>query len=125
MNSGVITKVEYMPNTGSEFEQMDIIPHSGIFSEPTGNQNGNIYYSFAFDFKIAEVKPETDNKLDSMIGKRGIFRITDANNRVYTIGDAIFKANFTFTRRLDGTPGSFNGYDCSVTRSAPTRCPMV
>ncbi len=125
MNSGVITKIEYQPNTGGEFEQLDIIPHSGSFNEPMKETPAGNVFSFSSNFKIAEVKPETDIKLIGMTGRRGIFRITNVNDQVYTVGDSVYKADFTYTRRMDGTPGSFNGYDCQVTRTAPSPCPMV
>lgn len=125
MNSGVIVKIEYKPNTGDEYQELDMIPHSGSFTEPMKDSAAGFVYSFTSNFKIAEVDPETDSALNNMTGRRGTFRITDANNRVYTVGDLQFRSNFTYTRRVDGAPGSFNGYDCTITRQSPSPCPVV
>lgn len=125
MNSGVITKIEYQLNTGGAFSEIDMIPHSGNFTEATEETDAGTIFNFASAFKIAEVKPETDTLLNSIRGRLATFRITDANSRVYTVGDSQYRARFAFTRRADGTPGSFNGYDCQITRKAPTAVPTV
>lgn len=123
MNSGVITKIEYQLNTGGVFTEIDMIPHSGNFTEPSEETDPGTIFNFASAFKIAEVKPETDTLLNGITGRRATFRITDANGRVHTVGDGQYRARFAFTRRVDGTPGSFNGYDCHITRKAPTAVP--
>lgn len=125
MNAGVITKIEYQLNTGGGFFEIDMIPHSGNFSEQVEETNAGTLFNFASSFKIAEIKPETDTLLNSITGRLATFRITDANGRIHTAGDSQYRARFTFSRRIDGSPGSFNGYDCHITRKAPSAVPVV
>lgn len=122
MNSAVIVKVEYKPNGENDFLTLDIIPHSGNIVEENKETIAGMVFSTKAGFKIAESKPVTDTLLNSLIGRRAIFKITDANGIIYTVGDSSYRARFQYTRRADGTPGSFNGYDCEVTREAPTGC---
>jgi hypothetical protein len=125
MNSGVIIKIEFKPNTGSVYQEINMIPHTGNFSEPVEETEAGNVFSFSSGFKIAEVKPDTDTLLNSITGRRATFRITDANGKVHTVGDGSYRARFSFTRLIDGTPGSFNGYACQITRKAPTAVPTV
>lgn len=123
MNSGVIVKVEYKPNSGGDYQELDVIPYSGNLQEPIKETPAGNLYSLVSNFKIAKVNPETDSLLNGITGRRATFRITDANGIVYTVGDTSYRAQFTFARRVDGTPGSFNGYDCTISREAPTQSP--
>ena len=125
MNSGVITKVEYKPTGASSFTELAVIPHSGTISEQNKEiPAGNIFMMTA-GFKVAGINPATDTILNNLAGPRAIYKITDANGTVYTIGDSSYRARLSYTHHADGAPGSFNGYDCEVTRQAPTGCPTV
>lgn len=125
MNSGVIIKIEFCINGEEEYQEMDFVPNSGNFTESMEETEAGNVFSFESGFKIAEINPDTDSILNGITGRRASFRITDANGRVYTVGDSMYRARFTFSRRMDGTPGSFNGYECRITRKSPTACPAV
>ena len=125
MNSGVITKIEYVPNTGGSYKELDFIPFSGNFNETMEKTAAGDVFSFNSDFSIAEIKPETEAELVTITGRRATFKITDANGRVYTVGDTLYRAWFAYSRRVGGTPGSFNGYECSISRTAPTAVPVI
>lgn len=122
MNSGVIVKVEYKPTGENDFLTLDVIPHSGNIIEENKETIAGMVFTTTAGFKIAESKPVTDTLLNTLIGRRAIFKITDANGTIYTVGDSSYRARFQYTRRADGEPGSYNGYICSVTREAPTGC---
>lgn len=125
MNSGVIVKVEYQPKGEIEFITLNIIPHSGNFVESSEETPAGIVYSAKAVFKIAEVNPSTDIILNDRIGKGETFRITDANGRVHTMGDQYGRSRFLTTRSIDGGPGTFNGYECQLTRKGTTAVPTI
>ncbi len=123
MNAGVILKVCYNLPGEINFTELDVIPFSGTFTEQSEIKEAGILFSAVANFKIAGILPETDILLKSLLGRRATFKITDANDTVFWVGDALYRARFLFEKRVDGTPGSFNGYQCSITRTAPTACP--
>lgn len=122
MNSAVIVKVEYKLNTGGDYHELDVIPHSGNIAEENAQTDAGIVFTTTARFKIAQSQPATDAVLNNLIGRQASFRITDANEVKYTIGDSSYRARFHYTRRADGSPGSFNGYECQITRQATTGC---
>lgn len=122
MNSAVIVKAEYKLNTGGDYQELDMIPHSGTINEENAQTDPGMIFTTTARFKIAQIQPATDVVLNNLIGRQASFRFTDANGVKYIVGDSSYRARFHYTRRADGTPGSFNGYDCQVTREAPTGC---
>lgn len=122
MNSAVIVKIEWKKSADPEFSVFDMIPHSGTISESFEETSAGRVFTLSAGFKIARSNPTTDNKLAEITGPDIVFRITDANGLVYLMNDHRFRSRFSYTRRLDGTPGSFNGYDCVISRKSTSGC---
>lgn len=121
MNSAVITKIEYRVFPEAEFSELDIIPQSGKLSELLQKDGGgNSYYDCAVDFTMAKSEAAKDTLLKSVASRKAQYRITDANEVVYLVGDESYPARLTHNRNIDGQPGSFNGYRCSVFCKSPT-----
>lgn len=116
MNSGVITKIEYCIFPTVSFTELEIIPYSGkVFEDIKKDDGGNEYSDCTIDFKIAKSETAKDTILKSIVNRKGKYRINDANGVVYVVGDDTYPARLTYTRNLDGQPGSFNGYNCVIT----------
>lgn len=124
MNVGVILKIAYKLTGETSFTELDIVPFSGTFSEQSEIKDAGILFSASANFKIAGILPATDLLLNSLLGRQATFKVTDANDIVYYVGDTLYRARFLFEKRVSGTPGSFGGYQCSITRQAPTACPV-
>lgn len=116
MNSAVITKIEYRIFPEANFSALDIIPQSGKLSEPLlTNGGGNSYYDCQVPFTLAKSEAAKDTLLKSIAKRKAQYRLSDANGVVYLVGDESYPARLTYTRNLDGQPGSFNGYRCVIT----------
>jgi hypothetical protein len=123
MNSAVITKIEHRIFPEANFVQLEIIPHSGKLSSPfQKNSSGNSYYNTTVTFNIAKSEPAKDAILKNIVSRKGQYRITDANGVVYLVGSETYPARLTYTRAIDGTPGSFNGYRCVITCQSVSGC---
>lgn len=119
MNSGVISKVEYKLSGESSFTDLDIIPYSGKFSDNGEQTNAGMRYSFSGSFKKEEVSIANDAVFESIVWRKATFRVTDAGGTKHLVGDNSYPARLTYSRDIDGTPGSFNGYRCTIRRDAP------
>jgi len=124
MNSAVITKIEYKPVSGSTFTEIAIIPHSGNFLEILEETRAGKVFSAKSEFKIAKIDSETDELIQSIAESKNTFNLTDSNGNVHSVGDAGYRAKFIYSRHVDGTPGAFNGYICTITRKGPNACPV-
>lgn len=122
MNSAVIVKIEWKLKEADQFSVFDMIPHSGTLSENKEETAAGEVFTFNAGFKIARSQLATDKTLEAIRGQKVVFKITDANDVVYLLNDLRFRSRFSYTRRLDGTPGSFNGYDCQISRNSTERC---
>lgn len=121
MNSAVITKIEYRIFPESDFTALDVIPHSGKLSEPQlTDSGGNNYYDCQVPFSVAKSETAKDILLKSIANRKAQYRITDANGVVYLVGNESYPARLAYTRNLDGQPGSFNGYQCTIACKSAT-----
>jgi len=124
MNSAVITKIEYKPVNGSTFTEIEIIPHSGNFLEIFEETRAGKLFSAKSEFKIAKIDSETDELMQSLAENKNTFNLTDSNGFVHSVGDSAYRAKFNYSRHVDGAPGAFNGYICTITRTGPNACPV-
>jgi len=123
MNSAVITKIEHRIFPEAEFTPLEIIPHSGKLSSPFKKSSaGNSYYDTAVQFNIAKSELAKDVILKSIVNRKAQYRVTDANGVVYLVGSGTYPARLTYTRAIDGSPGSFNGYRCVITCQSVDGC---
>lgn len=115
MNSAVITKIEFRIFPETEFAEMEVIPHTGKLSSSSKvDSSGNAYYDTSVSFSVAKSESTKDTLLKSMVNRKAQYRISDANGVVYLVGTEATPARLTYTRSIEGTPGSFNGYTCTI-----------
>lgn len=123
MNSAVITKIEHRVFPDENFNQLDIIPYSGKLSSPFQKTSaGNGYYNTSVAFSIAKSSASNDAILKNIVNRKAQYRVSDANGVVYLVGNETYPARLTYTRALDGSPGSFNGYQCVITCQSVVGC---
>ena len=123
MNSAVITKIEYRIFPNANFSNLEIIPQSGKLSSPRKKDaGGNAYFETSVPFNMAKSEPVKDDMLKNIVSRKGQFRITDANGFVYLVGNESYPARLNYGKALQGTPGSFNGYQCVITCKSVTGC---
>lgn len=120
MNSAIITKIEYKPKAGGNYAEITIVPHSGTFSEDQQLTRAGTVFLQNVQFRIAKIDPDTDSDLEILIGKQNIFKITDSNGKTHEFGNSLNGPLFLYTKRIDGSPDGFNGYDCNLTRRSAT-----
>ena len=125
MNSGVIFQIEYKREHDLAYSFLDFAPFSGVFQENFDDTKAGLFYPLKFTFKIPSINSVTDNLINSISGMTTKFRITDADGCVYDINSDGNRALFIASRSIDGSPGSFRGYNCQIIRKAPTLCPLV
>lgn len=120
-NSAVITKVEYrlFKNVVSEFLNLNMIPYSGSFSETVSINKAGHLYTATSKFNIAKSESHIDEILKSIKSTPAQFKLYDANGFSHTIGSEEFPARLTYQKVLAGSPGSFNGYRCTVLCYSP------
>ena len=115
MNSAVITKIEYRVFPEANFTELDTIPHSVKLSELLQkDSSGNRYFDCQVNFNVAKSEAAKDTILKSIAVRKAQYRVTDANGVVYLVGDETYPARLIHNRNLDGKPGSFNGYHCTI-----------
>lgn len=120
MNSGVIIKVEYRLLGDANFNDLDVVPESGTLAEPVERTAAGMLHKITSTFKIARTSIETETLLKAIKNRKAQFRITDANKSVHLVGDADYPARLTnYQKAVDGNPGSFNGYRCTVSCDTP------
>lgn len=122
MNSGVIVKAEYKLIGTADFTDLDIIPFSGTISESWKKSFQGLAATVQADFRKEEWSATNDATMKSLLNKKAVYRITDANGTQFTIGSVRKPARMLFSASVDALPGSFNGYACSITWLSVTGC---
>ena len=119
MNAAVITKIEYRIFPEEVFSELEIIPNSGKLIETVSNTNAGYVFSCVIDFNIAKSEQTNDSLLKSVLNRKAQFRVTDANDVVHLVGSESYPGRLSYSKNIDGTPGSFNGYHCKINRNSP------
>lgn len=122
MNSAVITKIEYRIFPDAEFTLLTHIMYSGKLNEESADAEGVNLFTSTLNFSVAKITASTDSEIKSVKNRQAQFRVTDGNGTVYLVGDESYPARLVAQSALDGSPGSFNGYRCTVTCRAPYGC---
>jgi hypothetical protein len=124
MGASVITKIEYKPVAGGNYTELSIIPHTGTFNEQKVKSRAGFQMDYVCGFKVTPISQTNDTLMESLAGKRSIWQITTSEGIKYVVGDATYKAEFVYQKRVEGDAGMFTGYECTITLSAPTAAPM-
>ena len=119
MNSAVITKIEYRLIESQEFTELKNILYSGRPTEQVDRTRAGNLHKTSVPFKIAKVSADNDLLLQPILNRKSQFRLTDGNGAVHLVGSDQFPARLTYTKSLEGSPGSFNGYNCTITCLSP------
>lgn len=124
MNSPVIVKVEfkYLDNDYSEFVNFDIVPFSASFSESISASKAGHIHKSTLSFKKESVSTENEAVFYKLRNRPAQFRVTDANNYVFVVGNSDYKARLTYKKSVSGSNSGFNGYECTVSCSSPYSC---
>ena len=124
MNSPVITKIEFkfLDNDYYDFVDFDIVPFSASFSESVGTSNAGHLHKSTLSFKKESISETNESLFNTLRSRPCQFRVTDANNYVFLVGDNDYKARMTFKKSLSGSNSGFNGYECSVVCTSPYSC---
>lgn len=120
MNSVVLNKVEVRIIGEQNFTNIDIVPESGIMNdESTDTAHGSLD-KISVQFNIANLTIATDALIKKLRGRKLQFRLTDTNSLVHLVGDDYYFARMNRQKIIDKTPGSFNGYRCTVSCNSPS-----
>jgi hypothetical protein len=120
MHSVVISKVEYRIIGEENFASLDSIPESGVLNEDTDETSNGQLHKTSVQFNIAGVTVVMDALMKKLRGRKLQFRLTDTNALEHLTGDDFYCARMSFQKVIDKTPGSFNGYRCSVRCNSPS-----
>lgn len=119
MNSAVLIKIEYRLIEDSEFTVLKNIIYSGKLSESIDRSNPGDLHKTKIDFHVSKICTENELVLKLIKNRKAQFRLVDANKVTHMVGDDNYPARLTYQKSLLGTPGSFNGYRCTITCSSP------
>ncbi|OFX56297.1 MAG: hypothetical protein A2066_12910 [Bacteroidetes bacterium GWB2_41_8] len=115
MNSAVITKIEYRLKGTEVFQEILFTAFTAKLSQLQEHTNAGTIYTNTLGFKIPKCTDENDALLKSLAAYRSIWKVTDANSVVHTIGTDDIPARLNFSKNIEGQPGNYNGYELSVT----------
>lgn len=118
MHSVIIKKVEYRVIGEESFNLLDIV--SGMLNEDVQDTDNGPLNKITAPFSIANVTVETDTTLKKLRGRKLQLRLTDTNGLVHLVGDDYYCARLTYEKTIDKTPGSFNGYKCTIKCNTPS-----
>lgn len=122
MNSAVITKFEYRLLENPEFTLMDRILYSGKLKEESQRTGAGLIFTTIVELSISKITAENDAPIKLINNRKAQFRVTDANGTIYLVGDDRYPARLLHQKALDGAPGSFGGYRCTITLKSTTGC---
>ncbi len=122
MNSAVITNIEYRLPGDQEFISIDFIPESGKFNEEPKRTSSGIVYNTTVDFNIAGLTVIVDELIKKLQNRKAYFKITDSTGLIFCVGTEIFPARLSAKSALDGSPGAFRGYRCTIVQNSTTGC---
>ena len=114
MNSGVIIKIEYRLKDSAVYAEIAFTAFSAKINQAQERTDAGIIYTTSLDFKIARCSDENDAFLKSLSAMRSVWRVTDANEVVHSIGTDQIAARLNFVKAIDGQPGNYNGYIVNV-----------
>jgi len=122
MNSAVITKCEYRLIENPEFTIFDLILYSGKLKEDNQKTAAGILFTTVIELSISKITAGNDVLIKLLNNRKAQFRVTDANGTIYMVGNDNFPARLLHQKALEGAPGSFGGYRCTITQKSPTGC---
>jgi len=122
MNSGVIIKAEYKLIGSADFTDLDIIPFSGTISESWKKPFEGLVATVQVDFKKENWGATNDATMKSLLNKKAIYQITDANGTKFTVGTTRKPARMLYVASVESGAGSFNGFACSIVWLSTTGC---
>lgn len=120
MNAAVIVKCEYRLLENPEFSVLGHILYSGKPKEQPQKTNSGLIYTTTLDLSVSKITAENDLLIKAIVNRKVQFRVTDANGTIYLIGNDQFPARLMYDSALDGQPGSFGGYRCTITQKSTT-----
>ncbi len=121
MHSVVVTKVEYRLIEDENFSTpFDIVPESGRLTEEPGRTSQGILNKASAEFSIAGITADSDTLMKKLSRRKHQFRLTDSNGCVHLVGDDYYHVRFSYQKIIDQTPGTFNGYRCSIACNSPS-----
>ena len=122
MNSGVVIKAEYKLMGESDFSDLDIVPYSGTISETWSRPFQGLMAEVKVDFKKENWSVTNNTLMKSLLNRKAQFRITDANGTVSIVGSTRKPARMLYVALVESSPGSFNGFTCSISWLSTTGC---
>ena len=122
MNSGAVIKAEYKLIGSVDFTDLDIIPYSGTISENWKKQFQGLAATTEVNFKKENWGTTNDGTMKSLLNKKALFRITDANGTQFTVGTLRKPARMLYSASVEAGPGSFNGFTCSISWLSLSGC---
>lgn len=117
MNSAVIIKLEYRLPDIEQFTPIHYTGFSANLAEQTSETFAGVQHTASLRFRIPKCDAEKDRLMVSLSQRRAIYRATDANGSVYTLGSDQRGAKLLYSRSIDGKAGGFNGYETVITSS--------
>ena len=119
MNAGIVIKIEYRLLTHAEFTGLRFTGFSGTISKNTQETSAGIIHETHVKLKIPNINETITALLDCLLNRKAQFRITDGNGKQHLVGDDSFPARLSYTQGIDGSPGSWNGYQVTVNHKSP------
>jgi hypothetical protein len=113
MHSIVINKVECRLIGQEDFSTLNIVPQSAVLTEDTEDTPQGVLHKKSVQFDIAAVDV-AEAVMKSLRNRRTQFRLTDTGNQTHLVGDDYYFARMRYQKIIDRSPGSFNGYKCTV-----------
>lgn len=114
-NSAVIIKIEYKFSKSENWTEIKFTLGSAKFEQSSKLEPGGLIYSVKVPFEISTLHTTSPEKINLLIQRKAIYRITDGNNITYTIGNNQIKARLAYNLVIGGNPGNFKGRQVEIT----------
>jgi hypothetical protein len=112
-----IKKIEYRADNTDVWHELKTVSLSVILSEDLSDSPAGKYSTVKVDAEIRNSSEDNDAMLRRLSAFFYQYRITDMNGHQYMLGNAEYRANFTFSRSLGDL--KTNGYKISIEYKSP------
>ncbi len=119
MNVGIVTKIEYRIFPNAEFTELSFTGYSGNIVKTTSQPTAGTLHETNVGLKIPGINNNKTSLLDSLLFRKGQYRVTDGNGVVHLIGSDLYPAKLEYTSGINGAAGSWNGYTVTIKHQSP------
>jgi hypothetical protein len=119
MATGIINKIEYRIAGSATWSELSLTGYSGNFETNMLRTKSGVKYTSLIKAKLSSVADTNLEIVDAITNRKLELKVTDGDGFYHYFGSSTYPARLTFSGAIDGTPGSWNGYELRFLHESP------